>query len=52
MSLQLLAKQMEAKGRGGDSVLVHMTHGEVAGLQKLAESAGGYLSVNPETGLV
>jgi len=52
MSLQLLAKQMESKGRGGDSVLVHMTHGEVAGLQKLAESAGGSLSVNPETGLV
>ena len=52
MSLQLLAKQMEAKGRNGDSVLVHMTPGEVEGLQKLAESAGGSLSVNPETGLV
>jgi hypothetical protein len=52
MSLQLLAKQMEAKGRKGDSMLVHMTPGEVAGLQKLAESAGGSLSVNPETGLV
>jgi hypothetical protein len=52
MSLQLLAKQMESKGRDGDSVLVHMTHGEVAGLQKLAESAGGSLSVNPDTGLV
>jgi hypothetical protein len=52
MSLQLLAKQMEAKGRGGDSVLVHMTPGEVEGLQKLAQSAGGSLSVNPETGLV
>jgi hypothetical protein len=52
MSLQLLAKQMESKGRDGDSVLVHMTHGEVAGLQKLAESAGGTLTVNPETGLV
>jgi hypothetical protein len=52
MSLQLIAKQMEAKGRGGDSVLVHMTPEEVAGLQKLAESAGGSLSVNPETGLV
>ena len=52
MSLKLLAKQMEAKGRGGDSLLVHMTPGEVAGLQKLAESAGGSLSVNPETGLV
>lgn len=52
MSLQLIAKQMESKGRNGDSVLVHMTPGEVAGLQKLAESAGGSLSVNPETGLV
>jgi hypothetical protein len=52
MSLQLLAKQMEAKGRKGDSMLVHMTPGEVAGLQKLAQSAGGSLSVNPETGLV
>jgi hypothetical protein len=51
MSLQLIAKQMEAKGRNGDSVLVHMTPGEVAGLQKLAENAGGSLSVNPETGL-
>jgi hypothetical protein len=52
MSLQLIAKQMEAKGRKGDSMLVHMTPGEVAGLQKLAQSAGGSLSVNPETGLV
>jgi hypothetical protein len=33
-------------------MLVHMTPGEVAGLQKLAESAGGSLSVNPDTGLV
>ena len=52
MSLQLIAKEMEAKGRKGDSMLVHMTPGEVAGLQKLAESAGGSLTVNPETGLV
>jgi hypothetical protein len=52
MSLQLLAKQMEAKGRKGDSMLVHMTPGEVEGLQKLAEAAGGTLTVNPETGLV
>jgi hypothetical protein len=52
MSLQLIAKQMEAKGRKGDSMLVHMTPEEVAGLQKLAESAGGSLTVNPETGLV
>jgi hypothetical protein len=52
MSLQLLAKQMEAKGRKGDSMLVHMTPGEVEGLQKLAESMGGSLTINPETGLV
>ena len=52
MSLQLIAKQMEAKGRKGDSMLVHMTPGEVEGLQKLAESMGGSLTVNPETGLV
>jgi hypothetical protein len=52
MSLQLIAKEMESKGRKGDSMLVHMTPGEVAGLQKLAETAGGSLSVNPETGLV
>jgi hypothetical protein len=52
MSLQLIAKQMEAKGRKGDSMLVHMTPGEVEGLQKLAEAAGGTLTINPETGLV
>ena len=52
MSLQLLAKQMEAKGRKGDSMLVHMTPDEVEGLQKLAESMGKTLTINPETGLV
>jgi hypothetical protein len=43
---------MEAKGRKGDSMLVHMTPDEVAGLQALAQRAGGSLTVNPETGLV
>jgi hypothetical protein len=52
MSLQLIAKELESKGQKGDSMLVHMTPGEVAGLQKLAQHAGGSLSVNPETGLV
>jgi hypothetical protein len=52
MSLKLLAKQMEAKGRKGDSMLVHMTPDEVAGLQALAQRAGGTLTINPETGLV
>ena len=38
-------------GRGQDSMLVHMTPGEVQGLQKLAMSAGGSLTINPQTGL-
>ena len=52
MSLHVLANQMASRGRGGDSMLVHMTPGEVAGLQALAMKHGGSLSVNPETGLV
>ena len=38
-------------GRGQDSMLVHMTPGEVQGLQKLAMSQGGSLTINPHTGL-
>jgi hypothetical protein len=41
---------MAAKGRGGDSVLVHMTPSEVQALQTLAERNGGTLTINPETG--
>ena len=51
MSLYALADQMAAKGRNGDSVLVHMTPGEVQGLQALAMAGGGSLTINPETGL-
>jgi len=51
MSLYALADQMAAKGRNGDSVLVHMTPGEVQGLQALAMANGGSLTINPETGL-
>jgi hypothetical protein len=43
---------MASKGRGDDSMLVHMTPNEVAGLQALALKHGGSLTVNPETGLV
>jgi hypothetical protein len=46
-----LSQQMQAQGRGNDSVLVHMTPREVGGLQALAKSAGGSLTVNPQTGL-
>jgi hypothetical protein len=41
---------MATKGRGGDSMLVHMTPGEVRALQALAERHGGTLTINPETG--
>jgi hypothetical protein len=52
MSLKKAAKYLESKGRNGDSMLVHMTPGEVKGLQALALAHGGSLSVNPHTGLV
>jgi len=51
MSLHVLANQMAAKGRKGDSMLVHMTPGEVYGLQALAVKHGGTLTINPDTGL-
>jgi hypothetical protein len=41
---------MATKGRGGDSMLVHMTPGEVQALQTLAERHGGTLTINPDTG--
>ena len=53
MTLHRQAAKIASKGRKGDSVLVHMTPGEVAGLQSLALSAYGKpLTVNPKTGLV
>jgi len=51
MSLALAAQHLAAKGRHGDSTLVHMTPGEVAGLQALAHAHGQTLTINPETGL-
>jgi hypothetical protein len=42
---------MASKGRNGDSMLVHMTPGEVYGLQALAMKHGGTLTTNPDTGL-
>jgi hypothetical protein len=51
MSLKDLAQQMKSRGRKGDTELIHMTRGEVAGLQQLAEAAGGTLTRNPDTGL-
>jgi hypothetical protein len=51
MSLHTLANHLQTAGRGEDKVLVHMTPGEVNGLQSLAMAHGGSLSINPETGL-
>jgi hypothetical protein len=51
MSLQLAAKHLAAHGRGPDTTLVHMTPGEVASLQSLAQQHGGSLTTNPHTGL-
>jgi hypothetical protein len=51
MSLHTAAKYLESRGRGNDKMLVHMTPNEVKGLQSLAMSAGGSLTINPETGL-
>jgi len=45
------AQGLASLGRGNDKMLVHMSHREVAGLQHLARSTGGSLTVNPHTGL-
>ena len=52
MSLHVAAQHLASKGRDGDTELVHMTKGEIKGLQSLALAAGGSLSINPDTGLV
>jgi len=51
MSLHNLAKHIQSQGRNGDSGLIHMTPGEIKGLQSLALTHGGSLTINPETGL-
>ena len=52
MSLHTASKYLASKGRRGDTELVHMTKGEIKGLQQLALAHGGSLTINPETGLV
>jgi len=51
MSLHHAAQHLASKGRNGDTTLVHMTKGEVAGLQALAKANGTSLTKNPDTGL-
>jgi hypothetical protein len=51
MSLQHAAKHLASHGRGPDTELIHMTKGEINGLQQLAMAGGGSLTINPHTGL-
>jgi len=51
MSLHKFAQEVASKGRGDDSLLIHMTPDEVRNLQKFAEANGRSLTINPETGL-
>lgn len=51
MNYSSAAGELSSKGRNGDSMLVHMTPGEVGGLQSLAMAMGGSLTLNPDTGL-
>ncbi len=51
MSHHKTAAGLASLGRGEDSMLVHMTPREVAGLQKIAVDHGGSLTINPHTGL-
>lgn len=51
MATKDLAQGLASLGRYGDSMLVHMNPEEVAGLQILAKSRGGTLTVNPDTGM-
>jgi hypothetical protein len=45
------ARGLASFGRGGDTELIHMTKGEIRGLQDLALAHGGSLTINPHTGL-
>jgi len=48
---KVAAENVRSQGRYGDSMLVHMSPKEVAGLQALAMQRGGSLTINPKTGM-
>jgi hypothetical protein len=50
-NLHPIAQAVQSQGRGDDSQLIHMTPGEIQGLQAIAMAHGGSLSINPTTGL-
>lgn len=45
------AQQLARLGRGDDTMLLHVTPGELQHLQQLAKQYGGSLTINPQTGL-
>jgi len=51
MTTSHTAQGLASLGRNGDSMLVHMSPHEVAGLNYLAKKQGTKLTVNPDTGL-
>lgn len=51
MSMHQIADHLATMGRGNDTMLMHVTPREVAGLDQLARSMGGSITVNPNTGL-
>jgi hypothetical protein len=51
MSLHKFAQEVASKGRGDDSLLIHMTPDEVRNLQQFAQANGTTLTINPTTGL-
>ena len=51
MATHPIAQGIAQLGRGNDSMLMHVTPNEVAGLQAIAKSMGGEITVNPHTGL-
>jgi len=51
MATHQLAKGLASLGRHGDSMLMHVSPSEVAGLQAVGEMTGHKLHTNPHTGL-
>lgn len=51
MATHPIAQGIAQLGRGKDSMLMHVTPNEVAGLQAVAKSMGGEITINPHTGL-
>jgi len=51
MATHHLAQGLASLGRHGDSMLMHVSPSEVAGLQALGEMTGSRLHTNPDTGL-